>query len=241
MKWQESYNVKFHDTNANEIVGASQILKFLQETAMCQMRAQKPSYEELFNQNKAFILSNIRIEIYSPIYAFDKIEAYTWACKSRGYTAPRSYMIKKGEELLCEAHSNWALVSVNEKKLLRVNDEDFPNYYIDEPITLINPVRIKIPSEVKMNLVGEYTVRYTDTDMNGHMNNTNYPDMLFNCIPNAGSKMMKSIALSFVSDAKVGDNLKIYMTKIDGKYYLRSLHDDGRINVEAEFIFENLE
>ena len=32
MKWSESYTVRYHDTDANEIVGPSHIFKFLQET-----------------------------------------------------------------------------------------------------------------------------------------------------------------------------------------------------------------
>ena len=33
MKWEEIFDVRYHDTNANEIVGISNIFKFIQETA----------------------------------------------------------------------------------------------------------------------------------------------------------------------------------------------------------------
>ena len=48
------------------------------------------------------------------------------------------------------------------------------------------------------------------------------------------------IAISYQNEAKKGDYLKLYMGKTDGKYYMRSVHEDGRINVEAEIIVENL-
>ena len=89
-------------------------------------------------------------------------------------------------------------------------------------------------------MVGEYTIRYTDTDINGHMNNTNYPDMLFNAMPSPEGKLIRSIAISYQNEAKKGDYLKLYMARTDGKYYMRSVHEDGRINVEAEIIVETL-
>ena len=100
---------------------------------------------------------------------------------------------------------------------------------------------MRIPNELKLNLVGEYSVRYSDIDLNGHVNNTNYPDMFFNCLPKPESKILKSFAISYVNEAKMGDNLKIYVARTDGKYYMRSIHDDGRINAEAEFITENMD
>ena len=238
MKWEEKYNVKFHDTNSNEIVGPSHILKFMQETSMRHMKARKPSYEELFEEKKAFILSNIRIEMYNPIYAYQDISAKTWACPSRGFSFMRSYSIEANGEIMAEAHSTWALVNTEDKKLYKVSDVDLGNYDMDEPVTLAHPLRIRIPNEVPLSLTSEFTVRYTDTDLNGHMNNTNYPNMLVNALPNPEKIMVKSLAISFLSDIKAGESVKIYMAKTDGKHYFRSVKEDGTVNIEAEMITE---
>lgn len=241
MKWTENYKVKFHDTNSNEILSPSFVLKFMQETGMLHMLGCRPSYEDLLNEKKALILSSIRVNLYSQIYAYDEITVRTWACASRGFTTTRSFEIYKGDELVAESNSIWALVSTIDKKLLRVTDVDFSNFEPEEPLTLDSPAKVRIPNELKFTLVGEYSVRYSDTDLNGHMNNTNYPDMLFNCLPKPESKLVKSFAISYVNEAKIGDNLKIYISKLDGKYYVRSIHEDGRINAEAEFVTENID
>lgn len=241
MKWTEKYSVRFHDANANDILGASQIFKYVQETAMRQMRACRPSYTDLLNENKALILSNMRLEIYAPIYSYDEIEVKTWACPSRGFTTTRSYEIWRGNELMCEGNSVWALVSVTDKRLLKVTEMSFDNFEPEEPLALDKPVKVRIPSEVKMSLVGEYTIRYTDTDLNGHMNNTNYPDMIFNCLPSPDSFRISGIAISYIKEAKIGDNLKIYIANTDGRYYFRSVHEDGSVNVEGEITLEKME
>lgn len=241
MKWIENFKVTYHDTNANEIVGISRIFKYLQEVATSQMREQRPSYNELLSQGKAFILSGIRVNIYDTLCAYENIEVSSWACPSRGFTFPRSYSISRNGEVVCEANSSWALVDTRDKRLLRSTEVDLSNFYTDEPIALENPIRFRIPSELELSLVCEYTVRYTDTDVNGHMNNTNYPDMLFNALPNPEKKTVKSIALSYLNEAKCGEAVKIYSAYSDGKYYMRSVLDDGRVNVEAEISVEALD
>lgn len=239
MKFTNEFKVMYHDTNSNEIVGISRIFKYLQETATNQMMVQKPSYNELLNQSKAFILSGIRVNIYEPLTYGEGITVSTWGCPARGYTFPRSYTIHRDGELICEANSTWALVDTHTKNFIRASDVTL-NYSIDEPLCLDSPIRFRIPPELKLSLVGEYTIRYTDTDINMHMNNTNYPDMLFNTLPNPENKLIRSIAISYLCEAKTGECLKIYMGKMDGKYYMRSVHEDGRVNIEAEIIVENL-
>ena len=72
------------------------------------------------------------------------------------------------------------------------------------------------------------------------MNNTNYPDMIINCMANPEKNRVKSIAISFISEIKRGDSVKIYTAKTDGKHYFRSVKEDGSINIEAEIITESL-
>lgn len=240
MKWEEKFKVKFHETDANEVAGVSQIFKYIQEAAMCQLENQHPTYKELFEQKKAFILSSIRLEMHAPIFAYDEIIARSWACPSRGVNFVRCYEIERDGEILCEAASSWALVSTDEKRLLPVEDIDSSNYYMDEPIQTERPVRVRIPSALPTSLVGEYTVQLSDIDLNGHMNNTNYSRIICNCLPNARKLRVRSIGIYFPNEAALGENLKIYMSRADNRYYFRTVRQDGKTNVEAELIVEEI-
>ncbi|MBQ7411291.1 MAG: hypothetical protein IJW10_00090, partial [Clostridia bacterium] len=238
MKWSESFKVKFHETDQNEIASVSQVFKYIQEAALCQLRAQHPSYEELFADKKAFILSSIRLELHSPIFAYDEIIARSWACPSRGVNFVRCYEIEKDGEIVCEAASSWALVSTEEKRLYTVEDIDTSAYFMDEPVQTERPVRVRIPTALPMSLVGEYTVQRSDIDMNGHVNNTNYPRIICDKIPNADKIRVKSIGIHFASEAVLDETLKIYMTRVDNRIYFRTVREDGKTNIEAELIVE---
>lgn len=239
MKWSENFKVKFHETDSNEIVSISQTFKYIQEAAMCQLNCQHPSYRELLDMKKAFVLSAIRLELYAPMFAYDEITARSWACPSRGVNFVRSYEIERDGEILCEAVSIWALVSTQERKIYTVDDVDTSAYYTDEPVKTQRPARVRIPSALPMSLVGEYTIEHSDIDVNGHMNNTNYPRIICNCIPSIEKIRIKSIGIYFANEAKKGETLKIYMSKIDNKMYFKTVRQsDKKTNIEAEIIFE---
>ena len=196
------------------------------------------SYNELFSRGLSFVLSRIRMSFYSPIYAHEKIEVQSWACDSRGVQFNRCYRIMKNGVIAAEAVSVWALVGVNDRHLHRVNEFDLP-YRKDEMLELDMPARFKIPDDVDMRLVSERVVEYADVDMNGHMNNTHYPDVLCSHLSeNMRGQRVISMGISFLSEAPLGESVKIYSGMSDGNHYVRTVKENGQVNVESEIILE---
>ncbi|MBQ4353914.1 MAG: hypothetical protein IJC71_03375 [Clostridia bacterium] len=238
MKWSGEYKVNANDVDCNNIVSASNLLKYMQDAANCAMEADGPSYDELFSRGYSFILSRIRLSSYAPIHSHEKLEVSSWACESRGLQFNRCYQILRDGTIVAEAVSVWALVGVQDRKLHRVNELDL-HYRTDDMLELDMPARFKIPEDVNLRLVGERTVEYADIDMNGHMNNTRYPDILCSHLDEGmqGQRVI-SMGISFISEAPLGETLKIYTGQSDGVYYIRTLRSDGSVNVEAEIITE---
>lgn len=234
MIFSKKFTVEVLDTNSNDIIRPSALLRFMQETANHNMRSCRPTYEELFAQGLAFILSRISVKLYSPIRAYEEITVESWPCKEKGVTFPRSYRIYRGDEIVAEGASIWALVDTVNKKLLRNGDIDMSNYTFDEQIAL--PLRFRIPSDLEMLSLGKHTVGYSEIDCNMHMNNTNYPDMICNMIPDIESKLVREFVISFASEAPYKKELDITMgedANEKGVYYFRTLISE-KTNIEAK-------
>ncbi len=241
MKWTGEYRVNANDTDFNNIVSASNLLRYMQDAANSSMEDDGLSYNELFERGYSFILSRIRLSSYAPLYSHDKLEVQSWACESRGVQFNRCYRILRDGGIVAEAVSVWAMVGVNDRKLHRVTEMNLP-YRIDDMLELDMPARFKIPEDVDMHLVGERTVEYADIDLNGHMNNTRYPDILCGYIDaDMKNQRVISMGISFVSEAPLGENLKIYAGQSDGIYYIRTVRGNGSVNVEAEIMLETIE
>lgn len=239
MKWTESYKLGAAETDINTIASPSVILRYMQDSSNSQMTALKPSYEELIDRGLSFVLSKITVSMYGTLKAHDNFEGETWACPSKGVTFNRCYRLTKNGKIIAEAFSVWALIDTNERKLCRVGDVEL-NYGEDEPLELDAPTRFRIPSQVELTLAGERLVEYADCDLNGHMNNTRYPDIFCSYITSMKGQRPAKMSINFVSEAPLGDSIKIYTGFYDDAYYVRTVREDGKVNAEAEIVLEEI-
>lgn len=237
MKWSEHYRINTHDCDSSGCVRASLVQRYMQETANMQMKHQGPSNEELRDMGMAFLLSRISVSIYSPLLPGDEIDVTSWGCESRGVSFNRCYQIKRDDEIVAEATSVWGLIGINDHRIIRVGEVEM-RFGTDEPLEL-ESTRVRIPRDLNLALVGERPIVYSDLDMNHHMNNTNYPDMFCDFIPEMPGKRVIGISISYVHEAPLGELLKVYTAKNDDVWYVRTVRSsDGQINAEAEIILE---
>lgn len=217
----------------NGVVRPSEILRYMHETSNLQMLEYGPSNDELRADNKAFILSKINLSFYSELRAFDVIRVETWAVESRGVSFYRCSRVLKNDEIIAEMVGVFALVDIESKRLCRVSDVSFG--FTSEPnmIELDIPARFKIPEEVDLGLMGEYTVNYSDTDVNVHMNNANYLDVYCDYLPDVRNNRVITAVINYQAEAPLGATVKIYRGEDEDGYYFRTVRDDGRVNSES--------
>lgn len=234
MKFTKSYRIKWHDTDANRQVRPSALVTYLQETASEHLIHLDISSDELRDRyGLAFILGSISVRAYKPLFAGDGIEVQTWTCEGRGFRHNRCFCVWRNGECIAEAISQWALIDLKKGSLVKI--EDMPcRIEPDEPITLPDlPTRLHIPPISEMELAGERRIVYSDIDYNGHMNNTHYPDMLCDFLPDMRTHRVTGMVLSYRHEAAYGQVLRIYRAKVDGGYLLRTTNGEGNVCTEA--------
>ena len=227
--FKRAIEVDVHDVDYNGVCRASSQLRYLQTTAELQLTEGGMSYGKLQSMNRAFIISKIRAEFYTPIRSFDRLEAYSFPCESRGFSFVRCYSLVKGGVTVGRAISVWALVDTATRSLVKVSDFELGLPTLPPLDMVIGHIRM--PSTIRK--VGEYTVNYSDIDQNCHVNNTRYADIFANFLPMSGKRIC-AIAISYVAEARLGDALSVYLAEENGCYYLRTVRPDGKVNAEAE-------
>ena len=239
MKWSREYSVNINDTDVSGIVSASALFRFMQDAGNRALEEDKPSFSELYDRGLTFILCRLRMSSYAPLYAHDVITVETWACESKGVQFNRCFRILRDGMIVCEAVSIWALCGIHDKRIHRASEIE-TSYRTDEMLELDMPTHIKIPESAAISLKGEREVVYADIDLNGHMNNTRYPDILCSYLGQSmKNERVISFAISFANEAPLGDSIKYYSGVSDGIFYVRSVRRDGKTNAEAEIILES--
>ena len=172
--FRKNIEVDVHDVDFNGVCRVSSLMKYIQSAAQMQLTENGMSYDELKDMNRAFIISKIRLEFNEPVYEYDKLEALTFPCVSRGYSFLRCYALSKNGEIIGRAISVWALIDTENRSLVKVNDFELnlPTFEAWD----MSLAHVRMPSVMKH--AGEYTVCYADLDRNKHINNTKYADIV---------------------------------------------------------------
>ena len=230
MIFKNDVTVDVHDVDFNGVARASSLMRYIQSAAQNQLTLNGMSYDQLKDMNRAFILSKIKMEFTETVRAYDALKATTYPCESRGFTFLRCYTLEKNNVTIGKAVSMWALIDIETKALVRVNNFDL-NLAVHEPHDLLM-TRVVLPQA--LTEVGTYTVNYGDLDQNEHMNNTRYPDVYSNFLPLDGYRI-KTMTINYMNEAPRGERLHVFRcVDNNGIYYFRTVRSDGKINTEAE-------
>ena len=233
MKYTDTHKVISQYTDADGVLRPAALLRYMQEAAANAMIADGPSYDELAERGLIFVISKITMSIYADIYANDTIEVETWATESTRASFNRAYRVLRGGNVVAEAASVWALVDTARRRLVRAGDVELC-YREDEPLDIELPQKLHLPEE--MNLLGERRVSYSDIDRNRHMNNTHYLDLICDYVFRTEIGRISRVSISYQNEAPFGEELKVYHTSEDDTHYIRTVREDGKVNIEAEVL-----
>ena len=242
MYYAAKYTTKWHDTDPTGVMRPSRVLEYMQETANLQCRDYGMDLNDLFyKEGFGFLLSRLQLRMDIPLRAYEDIEVRTWCLPSRALSFLRCFAILRGGEVIAEALSTWALMDVKNKTLVRVNDfgREFPMGDPIDEATL--PKKVRIPAASEMDTVGERRIVYSDLDFNFHMNNTKYPDMVCDYLPDMRGKFISSLSLAYMNEGAFGDTLKLQRLAQDNDAYLvRAMRGDGKVCLEAAIGLKNI-
>ena len=238
MHFRYDAQVTAHDIDTNCLATPTSTVKYMMEAVDRNMLGCKPSYQELMNKGLSFIVSRSAIEVLRPLREYEEFSVETWATPSKNVSFPRSYVIKVGEEVVARCLSIWALLDLNEHKLIRGSDFSVDGYGTGEQVELQIPSRFKLAPDLSLKKCGEKKIMYSDVDRNFHMNNTKYFDMLFDCIPDREKIFMSSCIINYLGEAPLDKTVEIFISdpvEEDGEtvYYFKT-EIDGNANIQAK-------
>ena len=223
MIYSDSYTVKWHDTDANRRLRPSQLLVYMQETANRHLHHANMDLDRLRDERGlGFLLSRVSVCIYQQLYAYDEIHVQTWICDGKGLSFNRCFRVLKGADVVAEAFTVWALMDINSRTLVRQEQFEYP-FGGEAPLSPAYPIRFRLPATEEMQKVGERRIVYSDLDYNGHMNNTRYPDMLCDFLPDTTHTRVVGVSLAYRKEAAYGDTLTVERAADEnGVFYIRT-------------------
>lgn len=214
-----TFNAKIetYDVQPNGIIKMSSLFKLFQKAAGDDFDKTGMTYELLRKHGIVFILSKNTVQFFDDIKKFDEITITTYPRGTRGVSFLRDYDIHIGNKRVAYASSTWVLLDINNRCLLRPTALDS---ICTVPVELDNFLEIE---DKRIKLIAENMIKtdvrkayYSHIDYNGHMNNTFYPEIVFDYLPDKYKNTLKNklISVYYVTELMQDESYEIY-TKCD--------------------------
>ena len=177
----------------------------------------------LGKENKFWLTVKTKIRFLRRPRLTETVEVATWPEQPEGTRCNRDYTLTRGDEILALGKTQWALMSLATGKLENAESVYPPELEIPGETAIPEPFE-RIDEDFPEPPFGMYTVRSTDIDVGGHMNNVSYVRALLGLFSTEQWKSFRpgSIEVHYKSPCLEGDVLAFRKRQQGDTLYLKA-------------------
>ena len=208
--YKEKVLIVSTDVDNNLELRLSNLFKIMQVVASNHVATLKFSHRDLMKYNLLWVVIRMEVQIYRTPTLDEEILVTTHPGERKSFIFPRYFEIydKKGN-LIISVSSMWTLIDKETRRVMikpegtveikgEVNKDDLP-------------LPLKVSGDATKP-VESREVKYTDIDLNGHLNNTSYIEYIINTHDNEFYKhhRIKSININYDKEIKPNSVVNLY-------------------------------
>ena len=197
---------------------------------------------EINENHYTWVLSRLAIELEDMPRQYEDFAIHTWIENVYRLFTDRNFeLVDKDGKTIGYARSVWAMISMETRKpadLLTLHGESLNQYVSDRECPISKPNRVKV---VQGNPVAEYLTKYSDIDINGHVNSIKYIEHILDLFPmeTFKQKSIRRFEVSYVAESYYGDMLSFYMEeKGESEYDIEVKKNNQEVVVRSKVIFK---
>lgn len=221
----------------------SAVLGLLQEAATQAGLALGVSGPQILEKyNCLWMVTRSWVELDAPLRWNDPITVRTWHRGASGASTYRDFDIFRDGRPVGQAVSQWVMVDVQARTLFRM--KNLAEFQGTDGGELNKSVKLRRPAmPEQFDQRARRDMRYSDTDINGHVNNIHYAD--FACdsfhLEEAGrGKFVRSFQIGYVSECRAGETLWVDTARRGEELFARGVGEDGEERFDFSLKLEDL-
>ena len=189
-------------------------------------------FSDMSEQHTAWVLSRLAVEMQEYPAAGDKIVVNTWIDEvARLFTSRCFELCDEQGNVYGFARSIWAAIDKATRRPTFLDEARLGVYLSDRPCPIDRPG--KIPTIEQDIPPVNYTVKYSDLDINGHLNSIKYIEHLLDLFGKEKfeSQDIKRLEIAYQAEGKYGMELSLYKKEIsEGRFALSICHEGKSIS-----------
>ena len=197
---------------------------------------------EINENHYTWVLSRLAIELEDMPRQYEDFSINTWIENVYRLFTDRNFeLVNKDGKTIGYARSVWAMISMETRKpadLISLHGNNLGQYVSDRECPIDKPGRIKVSVDAP---VEEYQTRYSDIDINGHVNSIKYIEHILDLFPmdTFKEKQVKRFEMAYVAESYYGDVLSFYLEeKNENEFDVEIKKNNQEVVVRSKVIFK---
>lgn len=197
---------------------------------------------ELNENHYTWVLSRLAIELEDMPRRYEPFSIQTWVENVYRLFTDRNFaLLDKQGRNIGYARSVWAMISMETRRpadLLTLHGGNIADYVCDKECPIEKPGRIKVSQQKPM---AEYITKYSDIDINGHVNSIKYIEHVLNLFPmeTFKEKQIRRFEIAYVAESYYGDTLSFYCEeKNENEYDIEVKKNDQEVVVRSKVVLK---
>ena len=234
---EDSYHISAHDTDMKDKCKLTNICNYIQESAIRHVLQYGMDPYKWMNEGLAWVLSRMKIEMYEYPEWQEIIKIRTWSRGTKGLFVNRDYeLLDSNDKIIGKATSAWLIIDIHKRRPLR------PTTYLEAVNYRFVTDRTSIAEELRPLDKQEYTdsvfslpIRYSDVDMNHHVNNVKYARWQLDAVPTEriSKEDVKEFEINFLHETILGETVNMTCKALDKNTYATSVENGKVVNSRA--------
>ena len=214
----------------------SDLFRLLEEASIAHTELLGCTRDKTLDRGLLWIITRQSVEIDElPAYD-DEIIVRSWQGEMQHVFFPRFYEIERAGEILVRGQALWMLMKEDDRSMVMPEDYDISIPGRPDADDMMLPA-IVIPKDTEPEESMPLVTRFSQVDINGHMNNTRYFDVIDDMLNSSGKRatVPKAVLANYLSELRLGDEFTLSRYVKDGTLFFEGVSDGPCFRVRYEF------
>lgn len=207
--WTRSLAIDTLAINPEKRLGLVGLLRLLQDIAWVHGGHLGLGFEAMAANGHLWVLARQKLVAEAwPVWG-DSIDIRTWVRPPEGMFVHRDFEVIAAGRRVAIATANWIVLDAVRRRPVRFAAGDLADgAWRGEPLSL-DPQKLPLPAPAAA--CTSFDVRYSDLDVNGHVNNTRYAGWALDALPpeRLAGRTVADYEVNFLAEAGIGDRVDV--------------------------------
>lgn len=206
--YTQQFNVQSYQIDRTLKLSMTYLLDMMQETAFNHVNECGIGWQKLQTENAFWAVSKMYVKVLRMPNWDESVSVSTWGKPAAFVVWPRDYEMRDADgNILVQATSDWVILDLQTSKPQRVSrfNDRLPLNGSKVAIETSAPKILPMGQSLDNKILA---VRFSDIDMNQHVNNVKYVQWLFDSLPHDFilHHSIEELAINYITQAKLSDS-----------------------------------